>query len=112
MPASVPDRSDLLRLLPEDRVGVVERIEPITLGLSGAGVHAVTTSRGSFVLRVQARETREGSFARQARLLRRAADAGIAPAVLHVGQAAPPVGSARLTGVAIAAAPAHPALRR
>jgi len=42
---------DLLRFLPEDRVGVVQRIEPITMGLSGASVHAVTTSRGAYVLR-------------------------------------------------------------
>src|SRR3569832_1382627 len=34
----------LLSLLPEDRVGAVENIEPITMGLSGAGVYAVSAA--------------------------------------------------------------------
>jgi Ser/Thr protein kinase RdoA (MazF antagonist) len=111
MPAPVPDRAALLSFLPEDRVGVVERIEPITLGASGAGVYAVTTSRGAFVLRVQERQIDEGSFAQQLRILGRAVDAGIAPAVLYVDEAARAVVSVRVPGVPIAAALADPAQR-
>jgi len=111
MPAPAPDRAALLSLLPEDRVGVVERLEPITLGLSGAGVYAVTTSRGACVLRVQKRDMDEGSFAQQLRVLRRAADAGVAPAVLHVNEEARAVVSARVPGVSIAGALADPELR-
>jgi aminoglycoside phosphotransferase (APT) family kinase protein len=111
MPLSAQDRSALVRLLPEDRIGVVERVEPITLGLSGACVYAVTASGGSFVLRVQARDVDEGSFARQLRVLRRAADAGVAPALVHVDEAARAVISVRAPGLPVAAALADPAQR-
>ena len=111
MPASpVFDHTALLRLLPEDRVGGVERIEPITLGLSGAGVYAVTTSRGALVLRVQGHQF-EGSFPEQVRVLLRAAEAGVAPAVLHVDEAARAVVSVRVPGVPMAAALADQANR-
>jgi aminoglycoside phosphotransferase len=111
MSAPAPDHAALRRLLPEDRVGVVERIEPLTLGLSGAGVHAVTTSRGAYVLRVQGRQVDEASFAQQLRILRRAADAGVAPAVVHVDEAARAVVSVRVPGMPMAAALADPARR-
>jgi aminoglycoside phosphotransferase len=110
-PATVPDRAALLPLLPEDRVGVVEDVEPITVGLSGAGVYAVTTSRGKFVLRVQGRQTDESFFAQQLRVLRRAAEAGVAPAVLHIDEGARAVVSVRVPGVPMAAALADPAQR-
>lgn len=70
VPAAALDRAALLRLLPEDRVGVVEHVAPITLGLSGARVYAVTASRGEYVLRVQALDADERSFAEQLRVLR------------------------------------------
>jgi aminoglycoside phosphotransferase (APT) family kinase protein len=106
-----PDHGALLPLLPEERVGVVAHVEPITLGLSGAGVYSVTASLGAFVLRVQPRELDAGYFAQQVRVLRRAADAGIAPAVVHVDEAAHAVVSARVQGVPMAAALADPAQR-
>jgi aminoglycoside phosphotransferase (APT) family kinase protein len=111
MRTPAPELAALLPLLPEDRIGVVERIEPITLGLSGAGVWAVTTSRGPCILRVQGRQIYESAFAQQLRVLRRAADAGIAPAVLHVDEAARAVVSARAAGVPMPAALADPAQR-
>jgi aminoglycoside phosphotransferase (APT) family kinase protein len=110
MPAPTQDRA-VRALLPEDLVGVVERVEPITLGLSGAGVYAVTTSRGSYVLRVQARDVDPQSFARQLRVLRRASDAGVAPAVVHVDEASLAVLTVRVPGVPMAAATADPAVR-
>jgi aminoglycoside phosphotransferase (APT) family kinase protein len=102
------DRAALLGLLPEHLAGIVERIEPISAGLSGAGVYAVTTSSGAYVLRVQERQIDEDYFAQQLRVLRRAADAGVAPAVLHVDEAARAVLSARVEGVPMAAALADP----
>ncbi len=108
MSATALDRAALLRYLPEDQVGVVERIEPITMGLSGAGVFAVTTSRGPCVLRVQDRQVDPGYFAQQLRVLRRAADAGIAPPLLHVDEAERAVVSARVAGVPMPAALADP----
>jgi thiamine kinase-like enzyme len=108
MTTPTPDGAALLLLLPEDRLGVVERVEPITLGLSGAGVYAVTTSRGAYVLRVQGSQVDEQFFAQHLRILRRAADAGVAPVVVHVDEAARAVVSVRVSGVPMAAALADP----
>lgn len=101
----------LLRFLPDPQVGTVESVEPIALGLSGAGVWAVTTSRGAYVLRVQGGEIDEGYFAQQLRVLRRAAEAGIAPALVHVDEAARAVLSVRVQGMPIAGALGDPAQR-
>lgn len=111
MPTPAPDRAALLSLLPEDRVGVVEHLEPITIGLSGAAVHAVTTSRGAYILRLHGGPSDERSFLEHLRILRRAADAGVAPAVLHVDEAARAVVSVRVPGVTMAGALANPAQR-
>lgn len=111
MPTIAPAHASLLPLLPEERVGAVERIVPIRAGLSGAGVYAVTTARGGYVLRVQERERSAAYFAQQVRVLRRAADAGIAPAIAHVDDAARAVVSARVPGRPLAEALADPARR-
>lgn len=111
MSASAPNAAALLPLLPEDRVGIVERVEPITLGLSGAGVYAVATSRGAYVLRVQRRDTDGAAFGEHLRILRRAAGAGVAPAVVHVDDGVRAIVSARVTGLPMAAAIADPARR-
>ena len=105
------DRASLLHLLPEPAVGAVERIEPIRAGLSGAGVYAVTASRGQFVLRVQPRQLDEANFAQQLLILRRASAAAVAPAVVHVDEDARAVVSVRIAGVPLAAALADPAMR-
>ena len=110
--SALPDElAPLLSHLPEDRVGAIERIEPITLGLSGAGVFAVTAARGAFVLRTQGSGADPAAFARQVRLLRRVADAGIAPAVVHVDEAARAVVSVRVMGRPLGAALGDPAQR-
>src|SRR3569832_2233305 len=101
----------LLSLLPEERVGAVENIEPITMGLSGAGVYAGSAARGAFVLRVQASNVAADAFAGQLRLLQRVATAGIAPAIVHVDQPARAVVSARVAGRPLGAALADPAQR-
>jgi aminoglycoside phosphotransferase len=110
MAEAVPDLAAFLPFLPEDRVGVVERFEPITHGLSGAGVYAVTTSRGEYVLRVQAHKP-EASFPQQLRILRRAADSGVAPAVIHSDESARALVSVRVPGVPVAIALADPEQR-
>jgi len=103
--------ADLLPLLPEARVGAVETIEPISLGLSGAGVYAVTASRGAFVLRIQRRNLDPEAFAQQLRVLRQAAEAGIALALVHVDEGARATLLVRVAGLPIAAALADPAQR-
>jgi aminoglycoside phosphotransferase (APT) family kinase protein len=111
MAEAVPDLAAFLPFLPEDRVGVVERFEPITVGLSGAGVYAVTTSRGEYVLRVQGRQAGDKSFPQQLRIVRRAADSGVAPAVVHSDEAARALVSVRVPGVPVATALADPEQR-
>lgn len=102
--------SALHTVLPEDRLGTVTGIEPITVGQSGAGVFAVKTARGEYILRLQG-ERFAGSFMQHLRVLRRAAEAGVAPAVVHVDEMAHAVVSARVQGVPMAAALADPSQR-
>jgi aminoglycoside phosphotransferase (APT) family kinase protein len=111
MSAANVDRAALLPLLPEDRVGVVLALEPIRVGLSGAGVYAVTAARGEFVLRVQERQVDQHYFAQQLRVLRRAAEAGIAPSIVHVDEPARALVSVRISGMPIAAVLADPSQR-
>ncbi|CAN5578441.1 hypothetical protein BH09MYX1_BH09MYX1_55350 [soil metagenome] len=106
-----PEHVALLPLLPEDRVGAVASIETITMGLSGAAVVAVTTTRGELVLRVRGREVSADDFAQQLRILRRASAAGIAPEIVHVDVAARAVVSLRIAGMPITAALANPTQR-
>jgi len=109
MAALPTELTPLLAYLPVERVGAVERIEPLTVGLSGAGVYAVTAARGAFVLRLQAGDGAD--FARQVRLLRRVAEAGIAPPVVHVDEGARAVLSVRVPGRPLGAALGDPVER-
>jgi aminoglycoside phosphotransferase (APT) family kinase protein len=90
-----------------DRIGVVEQVQPIDVGLSGASVHLVTTSRGAYVLRIQSGMLDAADFAGQLRIQRRAAEAGIAPAIVHVDDAARAVVSVRVPAVPAAVAAAN-----
>jgi aminoglycoside phosphotransferase (APT) family kinase protein len=110
VPAPTLDEAALLALLPAARVGSVERLEPITQGLSGASVYAVTASRGEYVLRVHNAADPE-YFAHELRVLRRAAEAGVAPRLVHVDEAARAVVSARVLGPPLGVALADPAER-
>jgi Ser/Thr protein kinase RdoA (MazF antagonist) len=103
--------AEFLRFLPEASVGVVERLEPIRVGLSGAAVFSVTATRGQYVLRVQGSESDDRYFAQQVKLLRRVAKAGIAPAVVHVDQRARAVVWPFVAGPPLDAALADPAQR-
>src|SRR5258708_31882494 len=102
----------LLPLLPEDRLGAVHTIWAIRGGLSGAGVYTVMTSRGEYVLRIQADRTDDALWTQQLLILRRAGERGVAPPIVHVDQAARAVISARIAGVPLAAALADPTQRR
>ena len=108
--SSLSEHARFLAFLPEATVGVVQRLEPIRMGLSGASVFAVTTSRGAYVLRVKDSETAE-RFAQQVAVFSRAAAAGIAPAVVHVDEAARAVVSQLIQGVPLSAALADPTQR-
>ena len=102
----------LLPLLPEDRLGAVHTIQAIRGGLSGAGVYAVMTSRGEYVLRIQAGHIDDALWTQQLLILRRAGERGVAPPIVHVDQAARAVISARIAGVPLAAGLADSTQRR
>jgi Ser/Thr protein kinase RdoA (MazF antagonist) len=112
------DHEPLLRFLPEDRVGTVQAIEPIVMGLSGAGVYGVTASRGAFILRLQGSRMAsipgadESFWTQHLLVLRRAADAGVAPPLLHVDEAARATVSQRISGMPLAAALGDPVQRQ
>ncbi len=112
MSSSEVEQAALLPLLPPNRVGEVETIEAINVGLSGAGVYAVTTSRGAYVLRIQGSEVPHEAFARQLKLLHRVSEANIAPAVVHVDEAARAVVSVRVNGRPLGAVLSDPAQRQ
>lgn len=101
----------LAHLLPEERVGTVTAVQPISAGLSGASVYAVSSTRGELVLRVNAPRADTSLWTQQLRILRRASDAGVAPAIVHVNEAARAIVSTRVAGMSLGAALADPANR-
>jgi aminoglycoside phosphotransferase (APT) family kinase protein len=105
------DGAALTHLLPEPVVGEVVSVTPIRMGLSGAGVYAVTGARGDYILRVQGERADESFWTQQLLVLRRAAERGIAPPIVHVDERARAVISKRVTGVPLPAALADPAQR-
>ncbi len=105
------DEGAVRRLLPASIVGAVESITPIRLGLSGAGVWAVTTARGRYVLRMPDAAVSERDWTDQLLVLRGAAAVGAAPAVVHVEETARAVLSTQVSGAPLHAALADPAQR-
>ena len=104
------DHRGLAPFLPEAQLGTIDGIEPITVGLSGAAVYAVAASRGAFVLRVQPGAD-AATFAHRLLVLRRAAEVGVTPPVVHVDEAARATVTVRVQGPPLPAALADPAQR-
>jgi aminoglycoside phosphotransferase (APT) family kinase protein len=92
-------------------LGAVESVTPISMGLSGAGVYAITAANGQYVLRVQGEAANDAFWDQQLIILQRAAKRGIAPPIVHVDEKARAVISARVAGVPLPAALANPAQR-
>ena len=84
-------------------IGEVTTITPIRMGLSGAGVYAVTSARGEYVLRLQGAGADDDFWSQHIRILRRAAEHGVAPPVVHVDEDARAVISVRVAGVPLPA---------
>jgi nucleoside-diphosphate-sugar epimerase/aminoglycoside phosphotransferase (APT) family kinase protein len=105
------DRVAVARYLPPEVAGEVSEVHFLSSGLSGAGVYAVTSTRGDLVLRVQP-EPEFGRWEQQALVMRRAAELGVAPRVLFVDQEARAIVSARAPGRPLAAALADAGERR
>ena len=73
--------------LPTDLRGPTTTITPIAAGLSGAGVYRVDAHGRSFVLKVAKAAVPDDEWHSRLRIQRTAADAGVAPAILHVDEA-------------------------
>lgn len=101
----------LAHLLPEDRVGKVTATARISGGLSGADVYAVSATGGEFVLRVATVTADPNQWSEQLRVQRRVAEHGVAPAIVHVDQAARAIVSVRVVAAPLAAALVDPEQR-
>jgi aminoglycoside phosphotransferase len=73
--------------LPPDLRGPTTTITRIAAGLSGAGVHRVEAAGRSFVLKVAAESESAADWLRTLHVQRLAADAGLAPRIVHVDEA-------------------------
>ncbi len=111
MSAPASGLAAIAHLLPEERVGTVTAVQPISMGLSGASVYAVTSTRGELVLRVNAERGDPSLWRQQLTILRRVSGAGVAPAIVHVDEAARAIVSVRVAGAPLPAALADPAQR-
>lgn len=110
--ASSIDIASVRHLLPEHIIGEITSVVPIHMGLSGAGVYEVRSSRGDYILRIQGKRNDESFWLQQLLILRRAAEHGIAPALVHVDEEARAIIMARIAGAPLHMALADPAARQ
>ncbi|HET6763200.1 MAG TPA: hypothetical protein VFH27_06000, partial [Longimicrobiaceae bacterium] len=73
--------------LPPELRGPATVITPITAGFSGAGVHRVDAGGRSFVLKLAGDGDAADAWPLRLRVLQLAADAGLAPRIVHVDPA-------------------------
>ena len=73
--------------MPPDLRGPTTTITPIAAGLSGAGVYRVERDGRAFVLKVAGPAEDGGDWRSALEIQRLAADAGLAPAIVHVDEA-------------------------
>lgn len=98
---------DLHAFLPTAQFGAVKEITPITTGLSGSSVYAVTTATGEYVLRRHGGDRSVWDNALAVQQL--AAAQGIAPRVVHFDDDAQVTVSAKVLGVSFGVAAAQTA---
>jgi len=72
--------------LPADLRGPATTITPLTMGLSGAGVFRVDVAGKAFVLKVAGGDVEPGGWRRRLHLQQLAANAGVAPCIVHVDE--------------------------
>lgn len=75
---------DPSKICPVEICGKVENVTPLTLGMSGAAVYAVTAEKGKFVVRFHAHSP--AVWSTSLANYRLAADCGVAPKLLHVDE--------------------------
>lgn len=76
--------ADVEACLPAALRGPTTRIARIAAGLSGAGVYRVDADGGSYVLKIAGTHDAVDGWRARTAMLRAAAEAGVAPAVVHV----------------------------
>ncbi|UQA56446.1 phosphotransferase [Polyangium aurulentum] len=101
--------ADPRAVFPTDRLGEIRDITPLTLGMSGAQVHAVTTDKGAYVVRIQGPDA--PGFERVLALYRLVSDHGVAPRLVHVDEAARCTVTEKISGVLFAQAFGAPETR-
>lgn len=101
-----------LRFLDSGRFGSVESVAVLSGGLSGARSYAVTTSTGAYVLKVGSESQPREAFEQQVSVQRRAADAGVAPALRHVDAASRAILADHAPGVPLGVALSDPSRAR
>jgi aminoglycoside phosphotransferase (APT) family kinase protein len=106
----VDDHTDFARYLPAERFGDVREIVPISVGLSGAGVYAVSAESGEYVLRIIPSHETE-SWTRQITVMRLASEHGIAPSLALVDDQRKVTVSTRIVGPPFGAVLLDPAAR-
>jgi len=111
MSESTVDRAALQHFLPVAILGEINTLTPIRQGLSGAGVYAVTTDTGEYVLRLQGQRVDDSFWKQHILILSRAAEMEVAPRVVHVDEEARAVVSTRIRGVPLPSVLADPAVR-
>jgi aminoglycoside phosphotransferase (APT) family kinase protein len=107
-PQALPVLADLL---PVGVVGSTIAIEPIVTGQSGAQIYGVRTTRGELVLRVAPQCEVAEHWANELRVLRRAAECGVAPRILHIDEAARATVSVRVAETPLVTVLADPDVR-
>jgi aminoglycoside phosphotransferase (APT) family kinase protein len=88
--SALPDRDaskvSLDESLPAKLRGSSTTISKVSAGLSGAGVYRVDASAGAFVLKIAADADTVDAWRRRVRVQQLAADAGLAPRIVHVDE--------------------------
>lgn len=101
----------LRRLLPAAVFGEIHAIAPVRMGLSGAGVQAVSTANGEYILRVQGADADRDFWDQHLLIVRRAAERGVAPSIVHVDEATAAIVSVRINGATLPSVLGNPAVR-
>ena len=78
---------DFEACLPAELRGPTTTVTRIAAGLSGAGVYRVQTAGGAFVLKISGEDAPLSRWSRTLRVQRLAANAGLAPRIVHVDEA-------------------------
>lgn len=103
--------SHLLACLPADLQGSETRITRVSAGLSGAGVYRVDTPRQIVVLKVAVIGESIEEWRRKMRIQHRAANAGLAPRLVHIDEARRAIVSEFIVDRSFPAFYANPATR-